>query len=229
MYLTPSIIRRKCISGLRLLRSKLRFRLVQFRSRRCIPEYRAIDGFLSEAEALALYDMGQCLPRGAVALEIGAWQGKSTYCLARGVSNGTLAVIDPFNAKSGKDVDSETLFQSIVKEQNIDLFDRFQKNMQRGGVDSVIKVYKGYSHQYVGCLPALDLLFIDGDHSIEGCSFDFDEYHKTINPGGYLAFHDYYPDRPDLGSTWVINNKVMPSGNFKNLKVVDSLWIGRRL
>jgi len=35
-----------------------------------------------------------------------------------------------------------------------------------------------------------DFLFIDGDHSLEGCRFDFENYSRFVRGGGLLALHD---------------------------------------
>lgn len=37
---------------------------------------------------------------------------------------------------------------------------------------------------------SLDLLFIDGDHSYEGCRFDFEMYKSLVRPGKWIAIHD---------------------------------------
>jgi GT2 family glycosyltransferase/predicted O-methyltransferase YrrM len=52
---------------------------------------------------------------------------------------------------------------------------------------------------------ALDVLLIDGDHSYEGVSQDFERYRKLVRPGGLIAFHDIVPDSrsrggPDTGT-----------------------------
>ncbi len=36
----------------------------------------------------------------------------------------------------------------------------------------------------------IDLLFIDGDHSYEGCLADFEMYSSLVSPQGIIAFHD---------------------------------------
>ena len=40
----------------------------------------------------------------------------------------------------------------------------------------------------------LDFLFIDGDHSLEGVTLDYEMYGKFVRPGGIIAFHDIVPD-----------------------------------
>ena len=41
---------------------------------------------------------------------------------------------------------------------------------------------------------ALDLLFIDGDHSYEGVQTDFLNYSPLVRPGGLIVLHDIVPD-----------------------------------
>jgi predicted O-methyltransferase YrrM len=50
-----------------------------------------------------------------------------------------------------------------------------------------------------------DVLLIDGDHSYEGVSQDFERYRALVRPGGLIAFHDIMPDSrsrggPDTGT-----------------------------
>lgn len=40
----------------------------------------------------------------------------------------------------------------------------------------------------------LDFLFIDGDHSEEGVTQDFNLYSPLVRKGGLIAFHDIHPD-----------------------------------
>ena len=43
---------------------------------------------------------------------------------------------------------------------------------------------------------ALDLLFVDGDHTYEGVKQDFADYSPLVRPGGLVAFHDIVPGGP---------------------------------
>lgn len=40
----------------------------------------------------------------------------------------------------------------------------------------------------------IDLVFIDGDHTRRGCVRDFNALHDHIRKGGYIIFHDIYPE-----------------------------------
>ncbi len=104
----------------------------------------------------------------------------------------------------------------------------FVDNMTRLGVMKKIKILKGYSQDFYHTFSKIHILFIDGDHSIEGCSRDFSMYAHKLVPGGFLIFHDYYEDRSNLGPTHVIQQFVMKDSTFQFFKQFDSLWIARR-
>lgn len=42
----------------------------------------------------------------------------------------------------------------------------------------------------------VDLVFIDGDHSEEGCAADWEGWHGFVEPGGVVLFHDARESRP---------------------------------
>lgn len=53
----------------------------------------------------------------------------------------------------------------------------------------------------------IDLLFIDGDHSYEGCMADFEIYRHMVSPAGLIVFHDIclFPDQwpgAGVGIAW---------------------------
>lgn len=55
----------------------------------------------------------------------------------------------------------------------------------------------------------VDVLFIDGDHSYEGVSKDFELYGPLVRPGGIVAFHDIVPD---YGTRYGIDTPVFSGG-----------------
>lgn len=97
-----------------------------------------------------------------------------------------------------------------------------------GVLDKIVPLI-GYAERFKDTFDKIDFLFIDGDHSIEGCKADYINFSDKVKIGGFLAFHDYYPDRNELGSTWVINNLVQESKTFQFYKQFDSLWIAKRI
>jgi predicted O-methyltransferase YrrM len=189
--------------------------------------FRELDGWLTDQEALGLYLAARKTGRHATVVEIGSWQGKSTYCLAKGLRSGKVYAIDPFNADAGADEGSRALY--LEKKGGSDLLEQFRKSMEKLQVLKDIVIKQGYSHQFHQDFDKIDLLFIDGDHSIKGCVADFELYSPKVVRGGFIAFHDYYEDRDELGPTYVIKNLVSASHHFRFYRQYDSLWIARRI
>lgn len=179
-------------------------------------EFRDVDGFLSTWEAVILYRLARSLPNGSIVLEIGSWKGKSTYCLARGLRSGRVITIDPFDGNG--EPGSAEMYEH--ERGDSPLIVQFKNRMDALGVLSKIEIREGYSRDFVGTIPRVNLLFIDRDHSIEGCTFDFESYAPILVNRGMIAFHDYDPKRKALGPTWVIENQVLPSSEFQRVGIL---------
>jgi len=186
--------------------------------------YKKIQGWLTPFEAFALRFIASKLSTNAQILEIGSWKGKSTYCIAHGLKSGVINCIDPFNADG--EVQSKATYDNEKGDE--DLMVQFKNNIAQFGDGITIIPYKGYSREFVGKMAPVDFLFIDGDHSIEGCLFDFQNFEHLIKPGGYLAFHDFNPKRKELGPTFVVEQVVLNYKNYKFIKSFDSLIVFKK-
>jgi predicted O-methyltransferase YrrM len=188
--------------------------------------FKKIEGWLSDREALSLFHLARSLPEPGTVVEIGSWQGKSTYCLAKGLKLGKIHAIDPFDTSGEPGSDALYAEHAAVLPQT--LIETFKRNLNREGLLKKVEIHKGFSNQFAGEFKDIDLLFIDGDHSIEGCSYDYHEFSGAIRNGGYLAFHDYQPGRDALGSTFVVDNFVRKSPTWRHFLSADSLIVFRR-
>lgn len=56
----------------------------------------------------------------------------------------------------------------------------------------------------------IDVLFIDGDHSVAGVKKDFEIYEKIVKLGGYIVFDDYNDDRHSPGVKIGVN-QLLPT------------------
>lgn len=209
MFKTPKFIRK--MSDRMFVRSNL-------------PMLDEIDGFLSNAEARALCECAATLPSGGTVLEIGCYKGKSTYCLGQGLCSGIIQVIDPFDGSG----DAASVDEYKLRAGKKSLYDEFMGAMEKAGLVGKLKIFKGLSDQYIGAFEPVDLLFIDGDHSIEWCRHDYENYVGCLKPGGLMLFHDYYQNRPELGPTYVVENLVKPSGAYQFIGLYGSLWVCRK-
>lgn len=71
--------------------------------------------------------------------------------------------------------------------------ERLRSALAEAGVGKNVKIIKGDSQR--GEYPEIgeiDLLFIDGDHSFEGCTADLEKWYPRVVPGGHVVLHDCY-------------------------------------
>lgn len=208
--------------------SKLKTRLIIYKRQqvlKIIGYFRNIEGWLSDKEAIGLYLIARKLSKNSIIVEIGSWKGKSTFCIDKGLKKGTIYAIDPFNAEG--ESGSKEIYEANKGTQP--LINQFQDNIKLANSNNKIEILKGYSNQFADYFKEIDFLFIDGDHSIEGCKYDYETFSGFVKVGGFLAFHDYDPERFDLGPTWVINNRLKNNHDFAFYKSYDSLWIAKRI
>lgn len=78
-------------------------------------------------------------------------------------------------------------------------FTNLEKIKTKYGSDSTINLIQGNSYfdeteeKFKDALEGeLDLLFIDGDHTLDGVKNDFERYSKYVKKGGYIVFDDYH-------------------------------------
>jgi len=185
-----------------------------------------IQGWLTKNESIELFNISRMLPHNSTVIEIGCWKGKSSYCITSGLKSGSkLFVIDPFDCSG--DIESNIIYNENIS--NKSLLDDFKVNLSDNDLLNKVEILQGLSNDFVGKVNDVDFLFIDGDHSIESCSFDFENYSNSVKPGGYIALHDFDPNREELGPTWVVNNLISKNNSFQFNKIVDSLWICKKL
>jgi len=101
--------------------------------------------------------------------EIGVRDGRTTFHLLNQNPNLTIYAID----------------------NNISLF--YNNEIKKKYRDRLIPI-QGNSSLMANKIPMVDLIFIDADHSYQGCSKDIQAYKNKIKKGGILTGHDIdYP------------------------------------
>lgn len=151
---------------------------------------RSINGWLSEAQGMALY----CLAARSIAgdvLEVGSFCGKSTVFLALGCKHTTARVVavDPHKAiaEGGKEQ-----YGPDFQPRLTGTWEEFSSNVRRSGLGEYVEPFVGTSQEAreVYSSLRLKLLFIDGSHDFPDVLLDYSMWNDMIVPGGYLAFHD---------------------------------------
>lgn len=135
---------------------------------------------LTKAEKKKLFELASKLPSGGFALEIGSYLGASACFISAALDkNSKLICIDTWQ----NDAMSEGMRNTSLE------FDENTKIFK----EKIIKI-RGYSTEVVdkvaNITSTIHLLFIDGDHSYEGCKADWDLYKRFLVSGSCVVFHD---------------------------------------
>ena len=77
---------------------------------------------------------------------------------------------------------------------------------------------------------SIDLIFIDGDHSYEGCHGDIEAWWPKIRPGGIMMGHDYGPEWP--GVLKAVDDFIRDNGSRirdMGFREHDNIWVLEKL
>ena len=173
-----------------------------------------IEGWLTEAEGIFLYQTAKTINKNDVIVEIGSWKGKSTICLGKGVQDGNKAkvyAVDPHTGSS----EHHKMFGEV------NTYQEFVQNIENAGVEQYIEPIRKTSeeasknfHEPIG------FLFVDGAHEFKLVELDIKSWFSKIRNGGIIAFHDTWGFLgPNLATTILL----LTSPQIKNPKLVDTV------
>ncbi len=181
-----------------------------------------VDGWLTEAQARALYGLAERCPSGGRIVEIGSFRGRSTIVLAS-AADPTIAVlaIDPH---AGNDRGPQEL-EGFADEASGDHV-AFQANLTAAGVATRVRHLRQFSHEALVHAPgSIDVLYIDGAHRYGPASDDIRSWGRKVDDGGALAIHDSFSS---VGVTLAIGRSLLVGRRFRYLGRVGSLALYRR-
>jgi len=175
-------------------------------------------------EAQALYDLASVTPGPIV--EVGTYLGLSTCFLAL-PGRAAVVTIDPHDDA----LRNATQLQHVGGRNTAALAEEAWSTL---GLDDRIRQTIGTSER-AAVLPSLPkrwgLAFIDGDHSVAGCTRDIETWAPRIMPGGYLALHDWGV-RGDDAEAWDVAGcaaRLLPASAWLGPIVAGSIaWYQRR-
>jgi Methyltransferase domain len=123
------------------------------------------------------------------AVEIGVYEGSSALVLARSLPvDGVLHLIDPFVDDRGLAAGWRDTAWATRR-----VLDRAVR--ERGGPTLRWHVERSEDAGRRWAEP-VDLVFVDGDHSLETCRLDWELFSRWVAPGGVVVFHDARQDKP---------------------------------
>jgi predicted O-methyltransferase YrrM len=135
-----------------------------------------------------LYGLTKSL-RPQLIVEIGCFVGLSTLHFAQALKDngsGKIIGIDLFEPHPDLNLSNPLeVAEHYRRKVGFEDIITFKK---ANSVEAAKEIFSGQDTQ-------IDLLFIDGDHSIKGVFADFNAYYGYVNVGGYVLLHDIYPER----------------------------------
>jgi MMP 1-O-methyltransferase len=193
-------------------------------------------GFLAEEEGMKLFDLASEAAGIAPCLEIGSYCGKSSLFLAEGCrlsERHPLFSVD-HHLGSAEQQPGEQYFDPDLYDAQEYVFTTLQaflKNIRLAGLSEWAIPIVSDSARLSNSWPdaKLGLVFIDGGHSEEDVSQDFHGWSPKIISGGYLCFHDIYPDPADGGQApYHMFEYARRTGDWDFVTQVGSLGVLRR-
>ncbi len=141
----------------------------------------SISGWLSHNEGELLFKLASKAHGDIV--EIGSYEGKSTYYLCMGkqnIGNGAIYAVDTFTGSA-----------EHRKHGSIDTYDTFTGNMKRLNVIDNISIMKMESVKAAELLKGpFALIFIDGSHEYADIKQDIMLWSEKLEENGVIAVHD---------------------------------------
>lgn len=174
---------------------------------------------LTDREKVCLYERAVLLSvsedRGPSVVEIGSYLGASSCFLAAGLEE---------SAKNGRVHCVDTWSNDAMSEGGRDTMQEFLANTD--SLKHRINPIRGWSTEVrddvAKAAGAIDLLFIDGDHSYEGCLADWQTYAHLLSESAVVVMHDVGWAE---GVQRVIREEIQP--NCVSEGRLPNLWWGQ--
>lgn len=141
------------------------------------------------------------IPKNTVGCELGVFAGDFATFLFYSLCPQTLYLIDGWdlcgdtlcsgdqNGNGSRSLSAKMLYELVV--------DRFSQY-------NTVHVWKGWTHEKILDIPdaTLDWIYIDADHSYEGCLRDLELSISKIKPNGFIMGHDYEINKAKCKPDW---------------------------
>ena len=187
-----------------------------------------IKGFMPNHEGEALMSWAKTFSKIGPLLEVGTFCGKSSIYLglAAKEENQVVFTIDHHKGSEEHQLNEEYFDSEIYDESlnSVNTFPLFLKNIRIFDLeDSVIPIVSSSASVAKGWNKNLGMVFIDGSHSLESATLDYESWGSHIKNGGALVIHDIFED-PNLGgqAPYEIYKRALNDG-YKLYERVDTI------
>ncbi|MFJ3215032.1 class I SAM-dependent methyltransferase [Kitasatospora sp. NPDC086801] len=197
--------------------------------------FEAATGFMPVDEGLALYAAAVTAARrtGLPVLEIGTYCGRSAVLLAAAAREaGTTALTVDHHRGSEEQQPGWEYHDPTLVDPEVGLMDtlpRFRRTLHAAGLEEHVVALVGRSPRIAALWGRpLGLVFIDGGHTDEHATGDYEGWAPHLAPEGLLVVHDVFPDPADGGQApYRVYLRALAEG-FEEVSVTGSLRVLRR-
>ncbi|AZS71564.1 hypothetical protein DDE74_11890 [Streptomyces lydicus] len=197
--------------------------------------FEAAKGFMPVDEGLALYAAAaEAATLGLPLVEVGTYCGRSTILLADAARTaGVPAVtVDHHRGSEEQQPGWEYHDPAVVDPEvgRMDTLPTFRRTLHAAGLEEHVIALVGRSPQAAAVWQApVGLVFIDGGHTDEHATADYEGWAPHLAPGGLLVIHDVFADPADGGQApYRIYRRALESGSFTEISSHRSLHVLRR-
>ncbi len=184
-----------------------------------LAQIEGIDGWLSDDQATALYELAEACRPGDRIVEIGSFRGRSTIVIASAAAEGVeIVAIDPH---AGNDRGPQEIV-GFEQEARTDLV-AFERNLKQAGVRDRVRHVRAFSDDAHGAVEdPIQFLYIDAAHRFAPALADIRDWGRRVPDGGTLAIHDSFSS---VGVTLAICRELMLGRRFRYVRRARSLAI----
>ncbi|MFF4366163.1 class I SAM-dependent methyltransferase [Streptomyces sp. NPDC001594] len=197
--------------------------------------FEAAKGFMPVDEGLALHEAASAAAAlGLPLLEVGTYCGRSTILLADAArAAGVPAITVDHHRGSEEQQPGWEYHDPTVVDPEVGLMDTlptFRRTLHKAGLEEHVIAVVGRSPQVAAAWGGkLGFVFIDGGHTDEHATNDYEGWAPHLAVGGTLVIHDVFPDPADGGQApYRVYLRAMASGAFEELPATNSLRVLRR-
>lgn len=199
--------------------------------------FEAAKGFMPVDEGLALYAAArEAGGLGLPLLEVGTYCGRSTILLADAARAAGVTALTVDHHRGSEEQqpgweyhDPETVDPELGV---MDTLPAFRRTLHRAGLEEHVVALVGRSPQIASLWASpLALVFIDGGHTDEHATADYEGWAPHVAPGGLLVIHDVFPDPADEftgQAPYRVYLRALASGAFTEVSARNSLRVLRR-
>ncbi|MCA2223103.1 class I SAM-dependent methyltransferase [Nonomuraea aurantiaca] len=192
-------------------------------------------GFMPENEGLALFEAACQYGKLGPICEIGTYCGKSAVYLGAAARLAGSVVITVDHHRGSEEIQPGWAHHdpTLVDPRfgKMDSLPTFRQTIAAAGLEDEVIAVVGHSEQVARLWNTpLGLLFIDGGHSEEPVTRDYEGWAPHVMAGGALVFHDIYPDPAAGGQApYRVYLRALASGAFTETSVEGSLRVLERV